>query len=271
MPGDQRPIRFRDYLPEVFRGDEVDGPSLLDTFLAAFEALFEELEGEIEGPPGAASGGIPDLFSPATTPPPELAHRPGTTAEFLQYLAGWIALPLRADRSDTFNRALFEAALPLVARRGTLPGLEALLRVWLDGELLETDPPLRILTDLGRAFNDVDAVFRLDENATLEIDTVLGEGAPFFFVVDLITDPMLPALRGPAGLRDPVRVGLDGFQRAARTLLDLEKPAHAHYELRVRAHTMQLAEAGQTTIDGRPAAQLDVTSLLWDGAWVHES
>src|SRR5262245_53023741 len=51
MASDTRPVRFRDYLPSVFRADEVDGVSFLSKFLQAFEALFEELEAAIEGTP----------------------------------------------------------------------------------------------------------------------------------------------------------------------------------------------------------------------------
>ena len=63
-------------------------------------------------------------------------------------------------------------------------------------------------------------------------------------------------------LRQPA--GLDALDRAATQLLDLEKPAHTYYELRLRALPMQLAPPGVTVINGRPAAQLDVTTLLWD-------
>jgi len=263
MAANQRPIQFLDYLPEAFRADEVNGVSFLRTFLTAFQTLFEELEGEIEGQPGGAIGGIPDLFSPATTPPGELAHRaPGSEADFLSYLASWIALPLRADKDVAFNRALFAATLPLIERRGTVPGLDALLRAWLRGDLLDTSPPLLILTDLSRAFNDVDAVLRLGETATLGVDTVLGEGPPFFFVADLVTDPTVVELRAPAGL--------DRFQRAARALLEAERPAHTYYQLRVRAHTMQLAPPGETTIDGAPGAQIGVSTLLWDAPWTYD-
>jgi len=263
MAGNQRPIQFQDYLPEAFRVDEVGGVSFLSTFLSAFATMFEELEAEIEGQPGGQAGGIPDLFSPSTTPPAQLVHRaPGAEAGFLSYLASWIALPLRAEKDVSFNRALFDATLPLIARRGTLPGLDALLRAWLQGDLVEASPPPLILTDLTRAFNDVDAVLQLGHTATLGVDTVLGEGPPFYFVADLVTDPTVVELRAPAGL--------DQFQRAARMLLDAERPAHTYYQLRVRAHTMQLAPPGQTTIDGWPGAQIGVSTLLWDAPWVYD-
>jgi|tagenome__1003787_1003787.scaffolds.fasta_scaffold20960132_4 phage tail-like protein len=262
MAANERPIRFRDHLPEAFRPTTVDGVDFLSTFLTAFERLFEELEAEIEGRPGAASGGIPDLFSPALTPPAQFVHRiPGSAADFLGHLASWTALPLRDDQDVAFNRGLFDALLRLIEQRGTLPGLDAMLRAWLRGDLLPSSA-LLIVTDLTRAFPDVDAVFQLGRTATLGVDTVLGEGPPFFFIVDLVTDPAVADLRAPAGL--------DRFQRAARALIEAERPAHTYYQLRVRAHTMQLAPTGQTTIDGRPGAQIGRTTLLWDSPVVHD-
>jgi hypothetical protein len=264
MATNTRPIQFRDYLPEVFRIDEVDGVSFLSSFLKAFEAQFEELEAEIEGMPDRTSGGIPDLFDLDTTPPPQFKHRPQPDFDYLNYLASWIGLPLRTDlirrqgetdadyaaRIMQFNRQFFKTAIapypqpndndpPLYAQRSTLPGMDALLRAWLKGDLLETDPPLLILTDLTRTYNDVDTVFQLaperneDRNsseiyAQIGLNTVLGEGPPFFFIADLITDPTVPELRNPTGI--------DVFQRAARFLLDTEKPSHTYYQLRIRTH-----------------------------------
>jgi len=343
MASNSRPIQFRDYLPEVFRADEVNGVSFFTDFLQAFETLFEELQAMIEGTPlrltvqtisgttitvapfttglleipidtpvtapakglstrlsepipaqGSTQnhiqvreasfvaglspadlievrpvGGIPELFSPETTPPPEFLHRPppgpdnpDPDFEYLAYLASWIALPLRVEKPISFNRTFFETAAPLVRQRSTLPGMDALLRAWLKGDLLETAPPLLILTDLTRAYTDVNAVFRLGETATLGVDTVLGEGPPFFFIADLITDETVRELRHP--------VGLDIFQRAARFLLDAEKPAYTYYQLRVRAHTMQLAPPTPAPFTF-PYAQIGVTTLLWDEPWVFDS
>jgi phage tail-like protein len=267
MASNARPNQFRDYLPEVFRADEVNGVSFLSRFLQAFETLFEELRAEIEGTRDGGSGGIPDLFSPDLTPPPQFTNRPQPEFEYLNYLASWIALTLRREKDVSFNRAFFKAAIPLYPKRGTLPGIEALLRAWLKGELLEaqpSEPPLLILTDLTRPHTDVNAVFQLGVTATLGVDTVLGEGPPFLFVADLITDPTLPELRKP--------LGLDVFQRAARALLDAEKPAHTYYQLRVRAHTMQLApERDEDKKPGEIYAQVGETTLLWDAPWVFDS
>lgn len=220
-------------------------------------------------------GGIPDMFSPDKTPPPQFMHRPEQDFEYLNYLAGWIALPLRTDviqyeeetdadyaaRRTEWNRLFFKTAIPHNKERSTLPGMEWLLRAWLKNDMLQTTRP--ILTDLTRAHTDVDAIFQLGETATVGVDTVLGEGPPFFFITDLVTDPAVRELRNP--------VWLDVFQRAARFLLDAEKPAHTYYQLRVRAHTMQLAPENAEGKSGEVYAQVGETTLLWDAPWIFNS
>ena len=57
-----------------------------------------------------------------------------------------------------------------------------------------------------------------------------------------------------------------------RLLLDAEKPAYTYYQLRVRAHTMQLAPLRRC--DERKEeiyAQVGETTLLWDEPWVFNS
>jgi hypothetical protein len=275
-------IRFRDYLPAVlFSGgaareatSQEQVASFLSRFLAPFEALFEELQREIEGE-ADGTGGIPDLFDPDLTPPAQFTHSTGDAFQHLRHLASWVGLGLRPEKPVEWNRHYFRQALELSDRRGTLAGLDALLRAWLLGDLLETDPPQLVLTDLIRPANDVDAVFQLDpaDPPVLGVNTILGEGPPFFFVVDLPADPTVRDLRNP--------IGLDVLQRAARTLLDTEKPASSHYQLRVRTTTMQLAPADPA--DARPReiyAQLEDqtgdppllgTTLLWDEPAVFDS
>ena len=90
-----RPLKFIDYLPQAFR--PADGSAnFLTTLLNSFELMFEGLQAEIEGAADRSGGGIPDLFSPATTPPPQFRFRPQTGAgdlAYLAYLASFIALP----------------------------------------------------------------------------------------------------------------------------------------------------------------------------------
>jgi hypothetical protein len=362
-----RPVRFRDHLPEVLRGEEEDVRSFQNRFLQAFEDLFEELQSDIEGvspgdlgltvdsvppfeedsekieikvkrpfeapptfpaktfvtlagtntadsstlaedypgPAGAASlfvrdadfarsvspgsdivlhaGGLPDLFNPELTPPPQFArrlHLDGYRAEpesaFLNFLASWIGLPLRDElipranetdlqgqlraddawyerRKARWNRHLMRTAVDIYPRRGTRAGVEGMLRAWLKDDLLEERV---VVTDLSRTHTDIDAVFQLGVRASLGVDTVLGEGPPFFFLVDLTPDPTVRGLRNPAGI--------DVFLREAQYILETEAPAHTYYELRVRVSTMQLAPPIGFERPSEIYAQLGETTQLWD-------
>jgi hypothetical protein len=366
-----RPIRFRDYLPEVLRGDETDLGSFQNRFLQAFEDLFEELESVIEGVspgdlrltadsvppfvdgsqkieiklkrplatppkfpantfvtfagreadsttlaekyPGATgngsifvrdadfarlvepgseivlhAGGVPDLFNPDLTPPPQLArrlqldeYRAEPDSAFLNFLASWIGLPLRDElipragevdlggqtrtddtpyerRKARWNRHLMRTAVGIYPRRGTRAGVEAMLRAWLKDDLVEER---LIVTDLSRNHTDIDAVFQLGVRGTLGVDTVLGEGPPFFFIVDLTPDPTVRGLRNPAGI--------DVFLREARYILETETPAHTYYELRVRVSTMQLAPPTGSERAGEIYAQVGETTQFWDNPAVY--
>ena len=73
-----------------------------------------------------------------------------------------------------------------------------------------------------------------------------------------------------AALRHPD--ALEALHRAARALLDREKPAWTVYELRIRAAGMELAPDGEVPAAGfdHPYAQIGRTTLLWDRPWVFE-
>ena len=227
------------------------------------------------------AGGLPDLFNPDLTPPPQFArrleldeYRPEPDSTFLNFLASWIGLPLRADlirragetdvtgqpwandapydrRKARWNRHLVRTAVGIYPRRGTRAGVEGMLRAWLKDDLVEGGV---IVTDLLRRHTDVDAVFQLGVRATLGMDTVLGEGPPFFFIADLTVDPTVRGLRQPAGI--------DVLIREARFILDTETPAHTYYQLRVRATTMQLAPLPGDEVAGEIYAQVGETTLL---------
>ena len=210
------------------------------------------------------AGGIPDLFNPETSPPPQMQHRPQSDLDYLEYLSSWIGLPIRSEKSVDWNRLFFMTAITLYAIRSTLAGLDGMIRAWLKGDLLESDPASIIITDLTRRHTDTDAIFQLGETATLGVDTVLGEGPPFFFVVDLVAATDVPGLRNPTGL--------ELFQRAACFIINSEKPAYTHYQLRIRTHTMQLApENDEDSQDNEVYAQIGETAMLWDSTLVYNS
>lgn len=177
-----------------------------------------------------SGSGITGLTSIREMPPPNYRHR-GEQSKlvYLQYLASWVGLPLRSDKTISWNRRFFREAIALAHNRSTLPGLTALLKSWHHEE---TEAAETVVTDLIASENNLDTVFRLGESR-IGIDTVLGEGKPGHFQVYLTADPSDVSMRNPKKI--------DAMEAAARLILDLEKPANTSYTLHIYSHTMQLA------------------------------
>jgi phage tail-like protein len=175
---------YLDHLPAVFREDEFAGK-----FLLAFEAVLtgaDDVEG-LEQIIGRIAGYLD----------------PGTTDEdFLPWLAGWVALSLRADWDADTKRGFIQEAVPLYRQRGTLAGLQRMLEIYL--------------RPIG------DQVTRDD----VVIFDQFDEPAHFFQVQLTLSDA------NPARLR--------GTQEIARAIIDREKPAHTFYALKVVIPTMRL-------------------------------
>jgi phage tail-like protein len=175
---------YLDYLPAVFREDPFAG-----RFLRAFEAVLTGADG-VEGLEQIA-GRIPDYLDPARTP-----------EDFLSWLAGWVALSLRADWAEDTKRGFIQEIVPLYRQRGTLAGLKRMLEIYL--------------RPLGDKVSRDDVVI-FDE---------FTEPAHFFQVQLTLSDA------------NPGRVR--ATQEIARAIIDQEKPAHTFYALKVAIPTMRL-------------------------------
>lgn len=127
MNPQQPPSSYLDYLPAIFRQDPFAGQ-----FLLAFEAMLSGVgdEAGLE----TTIGRIGSYFDPAAT-----------DAEFLPWLAGWVALSLRADWDVPTRRSFIGRIVPLYRLRGTPAGLQQMLALYT-GEPVEIydgfdDPP----------------------------------------------------------------------------------------------------------------------------------
>jgi len=175
---------YLDHLPAVFRQDRFAG-----RFMLAFEAVLTGADG-IEGLEQII-GRIGDCLDPRTAP-----------EEFLPWLAGWVALSLRADWDADTKRGFIREIVPLYRLRGTLAGLKRMLEIYL--------------RPLG------DEVTRDD----VVIFDQFDQPAHFFQVQLTLSDA------------DPTR--LRATQEIARAIIDQEKPAHTFYALKVVIPTMRL-------------------------------
>ena len=109
------------YLPAIFRQEPFAG-----RFLLAFETVLSGTGAEQPGLEGTISH-VADYLDPMST-----------TAEFLPWLAGWVALSLRADWDEATTRSFIQQIVPLYRLRGTRAGLERMLELYT-GQLPEVD------------------------------------------------------------------------------------------------------------------------------------
>ena len=100
------------YLPAVYSEDRVSA-FFLERWLANFEGFYTDLEDKIDG--------LPQLLDPATAP-----------VDALDWLACWFGLALDPLWTEERRRFFIRHAYALFTRRGTVPGLEIALRIYLD-------------------------------------------------------------------------------------------------------------------------------------------
>jgi phage tail-like protein len=192
------PSSYLDHLPAAFRTE-----AFLGEFLLAFEALFTGLP-DVEQPGLEQTiEGVARYFDPLQTP-----------AEFLPWLASWVALGVRADWDDDTTRGFLREIVPLYRLRGTAAGLRRILQIYL--------------RPLGDDVSGDDDVVIYDE----------FDAPEHFFQVRLrLSD------------NDPVRLRI--VQETAQAIVELEKPAHTVYALRVVIPTMRLVSESLLKKEGK--------------------
>lgn len=224
--------KYLQYLPGVYQpGEEDKRPIFLGKFLKAFEKI---LSGINDGIPGKGIEEILDniqiYFDPYKTP-----------LDFLPWLAGWMALTLKEEEEWNANdsrkkRDLIARIIPLYQKRGTLEGLERYIRIYV-GE------------DVKISINEFLEPFCAGVTSTVGMNTVVGEGRPYYFQVHM----ELPA---------PNRILLEKKKRAIIDIIDLEKPAHTYYLLLIRVPTMQIGYFNPITGEREGHSTIGVDTML---------
>jgi phage tail-like protein len=213
----QLPSALLQYLPAIYQ----EHP-LLGQFLPAFEKIllgrqdgvdFSEPD-EVSFPAKGLEetiAGIATLFDPLRTP-----------RDFLPWLAGWTALSLRADLDEIKQRDFIANIIQLYRRRGTKENLQEFLSIFTIGTPIvkELDFP----------------EFQIGKAATIGVDTYLGGGPPHFFEVEVNLPRVTPEV-------------LSRQLEIIHALIELEKPAHTYYELKVIHPTMQIAKYSTVGVD----------------------
>ncbi|MGB8217828.1 MAG: phage tail protein [Candidatus Methanoperedens sp.] len=160
---------------------------------------------------------IQNYFDPYNTP-----------REFLQWLAGWMALILKEEQDWNANdnikkRDLIARIIPLYQKRGTLQGLKEYIKIYV-GE------------DVKVSIYELLEPFRVGVTSTVGMNTVIGEGLPYYFQVYM-------------ELAVPDRVLLEKKRQAINDIINQEKPAHTYYTLIIQVPTIQIAVRSTVGLD----------------------
>jgi phage tail-like protein len=221
--------RLVDYLPAIYQEPaQPDEPPFLNGFLRAFENVLlgsttdtDQVSKEPAGENGEREDEVQGLkekiaelhrlFDPNRTP-----------EEFLPWLASWTAFTLRADLSVPRRRQLIARMIPLYSIRGTRKYAEQVLKLHLEAMPVVTDFEL--------------PAFQVGSHSMVGDDTCLGGGPPHFFRVFLVA-PLLNERE------------LEGQRQMARSVLELAKPAHTHYELETASPHLEVGVRSRLGLD----------------------
>lgn len=203
------PSSLLEYLPAIYQEN-----LFLGQFLLAFEKILLGREDDVDFPNKGLEKTINELaslFDPKETP-----------EEFLPWLAKWTALSLRADLNVTKQRHFLANIIQLYRWRGTKKNLQDLLELFTVG-----------VPDVNEAGA---ADMQIGVHSTIGEDTYLGGGPPHFFRVTV----SLPRATPEVQARE---------MEIARSLIELEKPAHTFYELTVNYPSMQIGKHSTVGVD----------------------
>ena len=203
------------YLPAIYREDPLKRAFLQD-FLALYESFFDDTEQRIRG--------LNSLFDTKSAP-----------AEFLNWLAGWLALDLDEHWTEEKKRSAIAQVFALYARRGTAEGLRAALRFFLGIEAQIEEPILYASWWALPSNSDGEQSAMLGFNTTLAPEeaqgAVVGTTATYDESSLITIDEFGAPLFANVAHRFVVRVhraqaGSPARQRELQRIIDREKPAH---------------------------------------------
>jgi phage tail-like protein len=235
-------------------------PGVCRDFLLRLLSLFESFNSETE----AAIARLPALFDPLAAP-----------ADYLPWLAGWLALQLEEDWDEATARLAVAQAFARYAQRGTAVGLRRALKDDAGVDVVIQEPilhaawwslPVPAGAKCGSApgSREGETVWKAVENSVLGYTTMLApaqaQGAVVGTSAVLDQSHLIPAadfgvpLFGDVAFRFTVLVfeGQINCATAAdrvRAIIEREKPAHTAYHLCVLKPRMRVGFQARVGID----------------------
>jgi phage tail-like protein len=220
------PSRLLNDLPVIYQDDPFIGQ-----FLLAFEKILIGVNDDVAYPSRNDSVKFPEKgLEESIAELPTYFDPQQAPAEFLPWLASWTALSLRGDLDEILQRKFIANITKYYRLRGTKANLQELLSLFVRGQptIEETST-----TEL-----------QIGKHSTIGKDMFLRGGPPHFFKVTIVL---------PENLQGD-RLALARQLEIASAIVELEKPAHTHYELiPVFPGTMrvgQLSTVGVSTLLG---------------------
>jgi len=233
------------YLPAIYTPGKQD-PTYIERALALFQSMLDEQEGHLQE--------LPRLFDPLAAP-----------AEWLDWLAGWLAFELDETWSDEKRRQALKQAFALQGLRGTVEGLRAMI-------LLYTGAKARIIEPARRSH-----LWSLGETSTLGFTTMLvpaqAQGAVLATTADLGSSHLLAAEDYGAPLFSDLahhfcvqvyaaEIGGKADLERLERVVEREKPAHTTCCVQVIDAGMRVGSQARLGVDAivppaAPQAVLD--------------
>ena len=211
------------YLPEVFR-TRGRRKRFLERYLSVFESEFVDIEEEIER--------VTRYFDPD-----------GVPSEYLEWLGDWLAIEYDEEWPEGAKRAFLREAPELFRRRGTKPGLDRTIRLYLehveapDTSWMSRWQKRRIEARRSDGYLPDEAA-RAAFDAIDETTAGYGDGHMLFFLERQDLDGI-----GSEAAREPYAMHMRGSRsfvvfvgpfvsrshhRSVARVVSADKPAHAH-------------------------------------------
>lgn len=222
MSDSEEESKYLRYLPSIYQTKE-DNSTFLGQFLKAFEKILSGIDDDVtieeDGKQVTITGietrldTIHDLFDPCAT-----------NADFLPWLAGWVALPLKEgkDWDEKRQRNLIAKIVPLYQKRGTKEGLEEYLKIYVKKGKIE------IIDELGP--------FQIGVSSTVGKNTIINGLPPYYFIVNVTPN------------NNPLE--METMKNSICEIIDVEKPAYTYYRVNFNYSTMQVGQVkvGKNTL-----------------------
>jgi phage tail-like protein len=222
----EKESRYMNFLPALYQ-EGTESAAFIGRFLKIFEKILTGIDDNVAPNAGAATGynihaapitisdqlnpgieqtidSISEFFDPTLVP-----------AEFLSWLSGWVALVMRDNWDIQYKRRLLKKIVPLYKIRGTKKGITQYLKIFVGDNLKLEENTRGILVGTPGGTKGI---------GTIGQDTFVGGFLPHFFIVT-ITYARIDALNVGDFLNSV---------SATKAVLDLEKPAHTYYALRLK-------------------------------------